>query len=77
LRASIAPRPSSDRIERVKALQRQLVWLGLKPGAIDGRYGPVTTEAVRRFQADHGLPADGIVGPATQTAIQQAVQRTV
>jgi peptidoglycan hydrolase-like protein with peptidoglycan-binding domain len=76
LHASIAPRPSSDRIDRVKALQRQLVWLGLDPGAIDGRYGPVTTDAVRRFQEDHGLPADGIVGPATRAALQESVQRT-
>ena len=56
LRANVAQRPSSDRIDRVKALQRQLQWLGLEPGSIDGRYGPQTTEAVRRFQEAHDLP---------------------
>lgn len=76
LRASISQRPSSDRIDRVKSLQRQLHWLGFEPGAIDGRYGPQTTEAVRRFQAAHDLPVDGIVEHATQRALQESVHRT-
>jgi peptidoglycan hydrolase-like protein with peptidoglycan-binding domain len=76
LRANVAQRPSSDRIDRVKALQRQLQWLGLEPGSIDGRYGPQTTEAVRRFQEAHDLPVDGIVDPQTQRALQDSVQRT-
>lgn len=31
----------------------------------DGIYGVNTEEAVKAFQRDHGLTADGIVGPAT------------
>jgi peptidoglycan hydrolase-like protein with peptidoglycan-binding domain len=76
LRANVAQRPSSDRIDRVKALQRQLQWLGLEPGPIDGRYGPQTTEAVRRFQERHDLRVDGIVDPQTQKALQDSVQKT-
>jgi peptidoglycan hydrolase-like protein with peptidoglycan-binding domain len=76
LRANVAQRPSSDRIDRVKALQRQLQWLGLDPGPIDGRYGAQTTEAVRRFQEAHHLRVDGIVDPQTQTALQNSVQKT-
>jgi peptidoglycan hydrolase-like protein with peptidoglycan-binding domain len=76
LRASIAQRPSSNRIDRVSALQRQLVWLGLQPGPVDGRYGPRTAEAVMRFQEDHHLPADGVVGPDTQKALEESIQRT-
>jgi peptidoglycan hydrolase-like protein with peptidoglycan-binding domain len=73
LRASLAQRPSSDRIERVKGLQRQLSRLGHEPGPVDGRYGPLTTAAVARFQESHELPADGVVDPATNRALQQSV----
>ena len=51
------PEPPEERVERVKALQRQLTWLGFDPGVVDGRYGPLTTEAVRAFQQVRGLPA--------------------
>jgi peptidoglycan hydrolase-like protein with peptidoglycan-binding domain len=73
LRASLAQRPSSDRIDRVKALQRQLSWLGFDPGPVDGRYGPLTTAAVARFQDAYELPADGVVDSVTQRALQQSV----
>jgi hypothetical protein len=39
--------------------------------AVDGVYGPKTTEAVKRFQRNygHGLAVDGIAGPATRKAM--------
>jgi peptidoglycan hydrolase-like protein with peptidoglycan-binding domain len=64
------PEPSEERLERIKALQRQLTWLGFHPGRVDGRYGPQTTEAIRRFQEVRGLPADGVAHPATLTALR-------
>ena len=32
---------------------------------IDGRFGAMTEQAVRRFQRRHGLVVDGVAGPAT------------
>jgi peptidoglycan hydrolase-like protein with peptidoglycan-binding domain len=49
----------------VRALQRRLRRAGYPPGAIDGRYGPVTENAVKRFQAARGLVVDGVAGPQT------------
>lgn len=35
------------------------------PGGVDGTFGPRTEQAVKAFQSDFGLDADGIVGPKT------------
>jgi peptidoglycan hydrolase-like protein with peptidoglycan-binding domain len=53
----------------VRDLQRLLARTGYAPGPIDGRYGPRTEQAVRRFQADRGLQVDGIAGRQTLTAL--------
>ena len=42
-----------------------------KHGA-DGSFGAETEEAVKAFQRDNGLTADGIVGPLTWAALDQA-----
>jgi peptidoglycan hydrolase-like protein with peptidoglycan-binding domain len=49
----------------VGSLQRLLAAAGEPPGPIDGRYGPLTERAVRRFQTAHGLRANGMAGPRT------------
>jgi len=56
----------------VRALQRQLAALGLSPGPIDGRYGPLTEAAVIHFQAVQGLAVDGIAGRRTLAALAGA-----
>ena len=53
----------------VLALQRRLAALGFAPGAENGRYGAAAVEAVKRFQAGHGLPATGVVDFATAEAL--------
>jgi lysozyme family protein len=57
---------------RVRALQRRLARLGFAAGPIDGRYGPLTTQAVDRLQHSRGLLMDGIVGAHTLAALRAA-----
>ncbi|HWI52460.1 MAG TPA: peptidoglycan-binding domain-containing protein [Symbiobacteriaceae bacterium] len=56
----------------VRAVQEILRVLGYYKGESDGVYGAATAEAVRRFQADHNLTPDGIVGPATYDALLES-----
>jgi peptidoglycan hydrolase-like protein with peptidoglycan-binding domain len=50
-------------------LQDRLNWMGYGCIPEDGDYGPVTREAVMRFQRDFGLIDDGNVGPQTWETI--------
>lgn len=52
-----------DRGSDVAELQARL---GVIP---DGRFGPVTAQAVEEFQAAHGLTPDGVVGRDTWAAL--------
>lgn len=49
-----------------KALQAKGYYVG---GKIDGVFGEGVENAVRHFQADHGLTVDGVVGDATAAAL--------
>ena len=51
--------------QRVREVQRRLRRLGLRPGPIDGLFGPRTEAAVRRLQRGEGLEVDGVVGEQT------------
>lgn len=55
--------------DEVTRLQQRLKELGYYNGEVDGQYGPGTAEAVRVFQAQHGLDSDGIAGEATRTRL--------
>ncbi len=46
----------------VRDMQRLLARAGYSPGPLDGRFGPLTEGAVRRYQAHSGLAVTGIVG---------------
>ena len=61
--------------EYVTLLQTKLVQLGysLAPYGVDGSYGNKTVEAVKAFQSDNGLIADGVCGPMTWDALDKAV----
>ena len=51
--------------QAVRAVQTALERVGYTPGPADGRYGPLTEQAVMGLQAACGLRVDGIVGPLT------------
>jgi putative peptidoglycan binding protein len=60
----------SVRVRRMQlALRRHHFDLG--PSGVDGRFGPRTQAAVRRFQRSHGLKVDGVVGPRTRRALRR------
>lgn len=54
-----------SRGEEVRQVQRKLRELGLYSGSVDGVYGTGTQKAVKQFQKNCGLTADGIAGPKT------------
>ncbi len=58
--------------ESVKSLQNQLILCGANITA-DGDFGTKTETAVKSFQKDMQLTADGIVGSQTQAALDMAV----
>jgi len=60
----------------VAALQRRLYELGFDPGRADGVFGEDTEAAVRAFQRNVGLRADGTCGPGTFKALDR-LSRTV
>lgn len=72
-RITIAPRTlrKNDRGTDVEELQRTLNADPRYPTKVDGIFGADTAASVRAFQADHGLNADGIVGPKTWEALRQ------
>ena len=46
-------------------------WVQERTGAlVDGVYGPGSAEAVGDWQANHGLTADGVVGPRTHEKLE-------
>lgn len=53
----------------VRTIQEKLVRWGYFEGPVDGIYGSKTAAAVRRFQQQNGLSADGVAGAATLSAL--------
>lgn len=55
----------------VFVLQRRLLDLGFKVGRVDGYFGAETEAALREFQRNVGIPADGTCGPFTLKMLAQ------
>ncbi len=58
----------------VKDFQQGLKDLGYDPGPVDGTFGAKTETAVKAFQGDRGITADGVVGPITWLNLDEADQ---
>lgn len=58
-----------DQGQGVADIQKALIADGYDPGAADGVFGARTTVAVKAFQKDKGLTADGVVGPITSAQL--------
>jgi peptidoglycan hydrolase-like protein with peptidoglycan-binding domain len=67
----------------VKQLQQELIRKGYDcgPSGADSIFGRNTEAALKQFQQEHGLTADGICGPLTYAALEensmQAINRSV
>ena len=59
----------NDSGDVVAQLQEALISLGYLTGKADGNYGTKTMEAVKAFQKNNGLTADGTAGEQTQKAL--------
>ncbi len=63
----------SPQVMKVQEILKSLGYLpaDLKPTE---NFGPLTREAVKKFQQDHGLPAFGFFGPATRAALKNRLK---
>lgn len=63
------PLREGDENPFVLQLQQKLSDLGFFTGSADGKYGNTTTEAVKAFQKQNGINADGAAGGETQRTL--------
>lgn len=57
-----------DQGEEIAELQGKLLILGYDVMA-DGAFGPAMADAIKEFQKSQGIKADGLIGPATYSAL--------
>jgi membrane-bound lytic murein transglycosylase B len=70
------PKETPLSLEDRMAAQTALAKLGYYPGAPDGLVGLGTRQALRAWQKDHGLPADGYLSPALVARLRVAAPAT-
>ena len=64
-----------DGSPRVRALQVRLQRHGLRPGPVDGLFGPQTKAAVQRLQRSRGIPVSGVATAKTRRLIAAAPEQ--
>ena len=67
------PTPSKFPAHSIAALQSDLNAMTQGGLTVDGMFGAQTQEALKQFQASHGLVADGAVGPVSWAALDKAM----
>jgi hypothetical protein len=70
---TLVPLAPEDEGEDVRRLQEALATLGYSTGEADGIYGDATVAAVAAFQLSVGLVEDGVAGPETIAALNEAL----
>jgi peptidoglycan hydrolase-like protein with peptidoglycan-binding domain len=55
----LSPKDGIEALDTIKGVQRRLDMLGYFPGAIDGKVGTETDDAVLKLQADNKQDTDG------------------
>lgn len=65
-----------DSGDRVVQVQMRLQELGYFKSKATGYYGSLTENAVKQFQQNNGLTADGVIGAKTQEALAQTYPET-
>lgn len=70
---AMATQSSTPRVglnqDQVRGVQQNLADRGYDPGQVDGRWGPRTQQAVRDFQRDQNIQANGRPNPQTLAAL--------
>jgi peptidoglycan hydrolase-like protein with peptidoglycan-binding domain len=56
-------------LETTRRIEAQLQASGFNPGPIDGMISAETRQAIRRFQQQRGLPANGMLDAETLSAL--------
>ena len=57
--------------DEVKSLQQLMKDTGHYSGPVNGKFGPLTEDAVRTFQEEKGLTVDGVVGSETLSKLNE------
>ncbi len=70
LRQTRAQQQQRNEPADIRSLQASLTVLGFQPGGVDGQLGPTTRAAIRAFQQQHGLAADGQANAALLVRVE-------
>lgn len=64
---------AQEAVASTAAVQQTLKLAGYWTGPVDGKWTPALTEALKSFQTALGVPATGVVDPATIAALEHAI----